>query len=279
MAYTSGNMTAHDGLSLHTHDWAIDNAKADILFCHGFFEHSGRYHDEAKRFNKEGYNFYSYDQRTHGLSEGKLRAFISDPKTYMQDYLLFIQNHLAQCKKPFFLFAHSFGGQVLVASLLEQKFSHPLFKGVILSSPLLMVPKNTSPFLKKISAVLGTLFPKMKTIKIDSSAISREPDEVKKYIDDPLNYTDKFYAASGYHMLRMTKELAPRLVDFTYPFIVLYGTADRIVEPEGSQLLYQHASSEDKESVALDGYYHEIMKDKDNQIVFDHILRWIKARA
>jgi len=272
-------VSGHNDVNLHMYDWKIAHPKADILFVHGLFEHSGRYESEAQFFNEAGYNFYAYDQRTHGQSEGKHRSYIDDFSAYVRDYQFLVKRLELGKNRPYYLFSHSMGGLVLTSYLLENRSLGDAFKGAVLSAPLLMPDSNTAPLLQKMAGVVGTLFPKLKTIQIDSQAISRDPIEVEKYISDPLNYTDKMYAATGYQLIKQMKKIRPQLSSFHHPFLVLHGTDDKLSEITGSKLLYDNASSGDKEMVELKNYKHEILKDIGKEKVLNKIVAWMNERV
>lgn len=269
---------SHDDLELHMHSWTTKSAKADILFLHGFFEHSGRYNKEALTLNKKGYNVYAYDQRSHGQTQGKYRSYIQDFKNYLQDYKQVITTLKLGAERPFFLMSHSMGGLVSCSYLLENAVAKN-FKGAIFSAPLVLPDSNTAPLLQKISGVVGTLLPRLKTIQIDPNHISRDPKEITLYTTDPLNYTDKMYASSGYQLLKQMKAIKPNLSQLKIPFIILHGTDDRLAEFAGSQLLYDQAVSEDKTFIPLPDYKHEILKELDNDLVWSKITTWMDQRV
>ena len=277
MSYDAYQMTAEDGIELFCHRWRVAAPKAIIIFVHGFFEHSGRYHEEAAYFNGEGFDFYSYDQRSHGKSGGKLRSYISSFQDYLSDYDQFLQS-IDTSGLPTFLVAHSMGGLVLVSHLLYNKSTPANFKGVVLSAPLLMPDRNTAPILQKMAGIVGTLFPTMKTVAIDANAVSRDPKEVQKYIDDPLNYTDKLYASSGHQLIKQMKKVQADLQQFQHPFLVLHSIDDALAEIEGSKLLYAQSPSEDKELLILENYKHEITKDIGKEMILEKIAEWMTIR-
>jgi alpha-beta hydrolase superfamily lysophospholipase len=272
-------MRTHDGLNLHTKAWTIPDAKADILLAHGFFEHCERYDGEAAFLNHAGYSVYSYDQRTHGRSEGKRRSYISDFKAYSEDYKQYLDQLALGKDRPYFLLAHSMGGLVQVTHLIEHSsITDSNFKGALFTAPFIMPDRNTAPALQKIASIVGTLLPTLKVIEIDSNAISRDPDEIRKYNTDPLIYTDKMYAASGYHLIKQTKKIRPQLHKVTCPILILHGTDDKLAEIEGSRRLYADAASTDKELVELQDYKHEITKDIGKEKVLTMLKDWMDAR-
>ena len=278
--HTDGILKTHDGLKLHTIRWdSLPPAKADIAFVHGFFEHSGRYSNEAQFFTNAGYNFLAYDQRSHGLSEGKYRSFVKDFSNYERDYKLFLKENNLGKNRPYFLFSHSMGGLVQCSYLLDTTSTQARHKGSIFSAPLLSPDPNTAPLLQKMSGVVGTLLPRLKVIAIDANAVSRDPKEIEKYVNDPLNYTDKMYAASGFNLLKQMKKIQPLFSTLTHPFLVLHGTDDKLSDIGGSQTLYDQAASLDKEYMRLENFKHEITKDIDHHIVLNKILTWMDNRV
>jgi len=276
--HIDSKIIAHDGTQLHTRSWKINKAKADIAFVHGFFEHCGRYEGEAHFFNEAGYNFLAYDQRTHGQSEGRYRSYVDNFSLYEKDYALFLSENNLGKERPYFLFSHSMGGLVHCSHLLNTKALPARHLGSIFSAPLLAPDPNTAPLLQKLSGVVGTLFPRLKVIDIDADAVSRDPKEVEKYIDDPLNYTEKMYAASGYHLLKQMKYVQSKMSTLEHPFLVMHGTNDKLSDISGSQMLYKSASSTDKELVVLQDFKHEITKDIDHHLVLEKILSWMDNR-
>lgn len=266
-----------DGLSLHLYNWLIEKPKADVVFVHGFFEHAGRYENEAKFFNQNGYNFIAYDQRTHGRSEGKYRSYIASFDNYIEDYKKFLAQLKLGIDRPYFLFAHSMGGLVLCSYLLNNKPPEN-FKGAIFSAPFLMPDRNTAPILQKLSGFIAAIAPKLKVLALDTNAISRDPNEIEKYINDPLIYSDKLYASSGAQLIKQMNKIQAQFETFDVPFIILHGSDDKVAEIEGSRLLYEKSKSIDKSLEIIKDSKHEITKDLDKEKVLNLIVSWINKR-
>lgn len=277
MSYSNHKLLTQDGLKLHTHQWTIDKPKAQILFVHGYCEHAGRYTSEAQFFNEAGYDFHAYDQRHHGLSEGSPKSYIQEFSSYIDDLELFIKSK-ASNDNAVILMAHSMGSLVMVSYLLERTPSLPQLKGIVLSAPFLQPDRNTAPILQKLAVVIGTLLPKLKTVGIDSNAISRDENEVNKYVNDPLNYAGKIFARSGYQLLRQMKQIRKKFHKLTLPILIMHGTDDKLAEIGGSQMLYDLCSSEDKEFIVLKDYKHEITRDLDHLYVRETMQSWMDER-
>lgn len=274
-----GFINSHDGTSLRTRTWPTkETHQGNIIFCHGLFEYAGRYDYEAQYFNKNGYNFFTYDQRTHGESEGKRRAFIKSFDDYIDDYKVILENISQQFKKPFFLFSHSMGCTVMLSHLIKEKNNDPLLKGIIMSGPFIKSVDDMSPILQKCAGIIGKLFPSVRTISPRPNTISRDKEEVRKYINDPLVYIEGIYASTGYQMLNQSKILQEQLSRFDYPFLIMHGTDDSLADIKGSEKLYELSPSEDKTFIPLLDHKHEITRELERDKVLQQMIDWMNDR-
>ena len=274
------------------------SAKATVVIVHGFGEHSGRYLPLAKALVNAGYAVYAYDQRGHGKSGGP-RAYINAWDEYVTDFEQAMTRVLESSGDlPLFLFGHSMGGLVVASYLIKHKdrINHwdqpesiqgddeappPLIPilGVVFSSALLVMPNNVSPLLVSLSGLLSALVPKMKTIKVDPRVLSRDPQEVEKYMDDPLVFHDGMPVRTGYELRQAVDALQSQMVDIDVPFFVFHGSHDRLTEPQGSELLYFKARSMDKTHKVYIGGFHEMLNSPERKAVIDDILAWLDARV
>ena len=278
MAHFETTHTTHDGEELYLQAWVPDDFKAAVLLVHGLAEHSGRYSHVAEAFNQGGYAVYSFDGRGHGKSaKGAPDAFYASIDEYTKDVdALFgkVKEHAAG--KPCFIYGHSMGG--LLATYYEMTH-HPELAGIILSGPLLTVADDVSPLLIGISKIMSRIAPKLATTKLDGADISRDPKEVEKYDNDPLNYRGGIRARVGAEMLKGIQHVESNLAEFKNPFLVMHGTADKLTDPKGSQALYENASSADKTIKLWDGLFHEIHNEPEKEEVIAEALAWMDARV
>ncbi len=265
-----------NGLSLFEQRWQpTTEAKAVIIIIHGLAEHSGRYVHVAEYLVNHGYAVAAFDLRSHGQSDGK-KTFIRSFDDFLSDVDLFLKRvRERHPNQKLFLLGHSMGGTITTLFALTRK---PDVKGIILSSATLKLSDTISPFLVRISAVLGKLAPKLTTITIDSSAISRDPDVVKKYDTDPLVYRGGIPARTGAEFNRAIKLIQGQMELVTLPLLILAGTADRLSDPAGSQQLYERAQAKDKTLKLYDGFYHEVLNEPEKEMVLSDIVRWLEAR-
>ncbi len=274
MNHGTKKITGAGGVSLFVQHWLPEGeAKAKVLLVHGYAEHSSRYAHFAEFLTGADYAVYAYDHRGHGLSSGK-RAYIDRFSLLLKDLTaVFDWMRKGKEKKPVFLFGHSMGGAVVALYCLSRK---PELQGVILSGAALQVSRDIAPLLQKFSSALGSLIPNVPTVKLNPEYISRDPEVVKAYIEDPLVYTERIYARTGAEMLDATRTLQGELDRFDYPVLILHGGDDKLAETEGSRRLYERAASNDKTLKVYPGAFHELVHETNREEVMADILDWLE---
>ena len=65
----------------------------------------------------------------------------------------------------------------------------------------------------------------------------------------------------------------------TLPLLILHGTADRLADPDGSQMIYDGVSSTDKTLKLYDGLYHEIFNEPEQEQVLADMAAWLEERV
>jgi len=278
MQHASGTLRAHDGLTLFTRRWWPDRpARAVVLLVHGIAEHSGRYAYPAAHLLLHDVAVLAYDQRGHGQSEG--------PRTHVDafgEYVDDLDRALAWARAeagglPLFLMGHSLGGLVVARYVVDRRPEG--LAGVILSSPALQLPADLSPLLQRVSGVVSRLAPRLRTVRLDLSLLSRDPAVGRAYAEDPLCDKKGVRARLGHEILATTRHVRAHPEAFTAPLLLFHGTADRITDPAGSRWLYDHTPATDKTLNLYDGFYHETMNEPERERVLDDLVAWIHARS
>jgi acylglycerol lipase len=276
MTQESGWVEAGDGLKIFFRSLIPPRPQAGILLVHGYAEHSGRYEWVMDRLAEAGFAVFAPDHRGHGRSarSAKRMADLESVDRVMDD--------LARCRSlarerlsgvPWFLMGHSMGGMLALLFALR----HPeAWNGLVLSAPGVKIPAYVSPLLIRVSAVVARLLPLLPAQDLDYTKVSRDPEVVRKYVSDPLVYTGKMRARTGYEQLRGIREVNAGLERLNLPLLLLHGSEDAIVEPAASQLVCERASSPDKTLKIFPGLYHEILNEPERQEVMDLILDWLR---
>jgi alpha-beta hydrolase superfamily lysophospholipase len=273
---TTGTFRTKDGLKLFTRTWRPPaKPRAVVALVHGYAEHSGRYASLAADLVAEGHAVLGYDHRGFGRSEGR-RAFVARFDDLLDDLDRFLDAvRQAYPDAPLFLFGHSMGGAVTALYALERQPERCRVGGVILSSPAFRT--SEAPFLQKIAAVLGRLFPGLPTIPLDLDTLSRDPAVVEDIRNDPLFYHGRILARTGAEMIRAMKRIRAQASRFTLPFLLFHGLADRLTDPEGSRRFFHEAASEDKTLHLYEGLYHLTFCEPEKERVRGDVKTWLDA--
>lgn len=277
MQQREGHFKGAKGVSLYWQAWLPSGkAKTTVVIAHGVAEHSGRYARLAQVLVEQGCAVYAIDHRGHGKSEG-VRALIEkfDYTVGDLDQLVTLAaEQQPQARKPF-LIGHSLGGAISLSYAM--KFQDKL-RGLLLSGPAVQL--NPIPFKIVFMARLFSFFsPSKPFLPIDGSAVSRDPDEVRKYNEDPLNSRTPIPARTVTELLDRLAWLHAGYPTLSLPLLLMHGTADSLALPAGSQRIHDLAGSKDKTLHLYEGYYHEIFNEPpaDRERVFADVKRWIAA--
>lgn len=273
--HNNGIFEAADGFKLYEQSWfPKSEPKAVVIIVHGYAEHSGRYAYVAEYLCGYDYVVETFDLRGHGKSEGK-KTYVKSFDEYLKDLDQFlIRTRGKYPEKPIFLFGHSMGGAIVTLYAITRQ---PKVKGLLLSGAALKISDDISPLMLRLSPIIGFLFPKLPTIKLDSTAVSRDPEVVKWYDNDPLNYRGGVPARTGAEINRATKCIQSQMESIELPLLIMHGTADRLADPEASKKLYSRANSKDKTLKLYEGSYHEILNDPEKARVMDDMMKWLDA--
>jgi len=170
------------------------------------------------------------------------------------------------------------GGAIATAYAIDHQDE---LAGLVLSGAVLKVPSDRSPALIAASRMLSLLLPKMAilgTSLVDASAISQDKAVVDAYVNDPLVYRGNLRARFGAEMLRTLQELPRQMPKINLPILIMHGTADRLCDPQGSQMLYERAGSMDKTLKLYEGFYHEIFNEPGHKQVMADMETWLATR-
>jgi acylglycerol lipase len=250
--------------------------KAVLPIVHGLGDHSGRYMNLVNHFVPLGYIVYGMDQIGHGKSDGT-REFVES----FDDFSFTLAAYMAMVKqwqpgKPIFLLSHSIGGLIASYYLLDHQAE---FQGAVFSAPVVKVASHISKATIIMGRSLSILAPKAGVMSVDPSTLSRDPDVVNAYINDPLVFHGLTSARLSAEMLRALNRVSSETNKITLPFIAMQGSEDHLVDPDGAQILYEKAGSKDKTLKIYEGLYHEIFNEPEHPQVLKDVETWLEARV
>lgn len=268
-----------DGITFFTQNWEPGHRKprALVVLVHGLGEHTGRYVHVGKTLTDAGYALAGFDLRGHGKSEGP-RGHAASLDAYMQDIRQF--QHLMDERYPDlprFLYGHSFGGLLTLANAIQYGAG---LTGVIVTGAGLRSSLQEQKAKLAIVRLLGSVMPTMALKSgLDPATISRDPEIVAAYKDDPLVH-DRVSLGFGKAGLDAIHLCFTRAAEFPAPLLMMHGKEDKIAYPSGSEefaALVREAGCE----VTLklwDGLYHEIHNEPEKAEVLQFMIDWLDDR-
>lgn len=254
----------------------MDPARAVVVLVHGFGEHSGRYRAVGRRLADAGFAAYAADHRGHGQTSGR-RANIERMSLVVDDLSSFVDFAVARGPGlPVFLIGHSMGGLIALQYATEAGTAE--IDGLVVSGPAVEVTVG-SALLKRIAGVLSAVVPDLGVadLKADDK-ISRDPEVVRAYQQDPLVHHGKVPARTGAEILVTAEALPDRLTRLRLPLLLLHGSEDRLCAPEGSAMVHERVASADKTLRRYQGLYHEVFNEPEKDEVLTDVVTWIEER-
>ncbi|MDD3852956.1 MAG: lysophospholipase [Syntrophomonadaceae bacterium] len=271
-----GSFNGVDNITLHYKRWEVEPKKACIVIAHGIGEHSGRYQNLINYMHGSQVAFYALDHRGHGKSGGS-RGHINSFNDYVQDLKTFIDMiHSLNPSQPVILLGHSMGG--VIACHFALNYPQDI-AGLILSSAGLKPMVDIPAWKSMLGKLLSKIFPAFSMPNgLDASLLSHDPQVISDYLVDPLNH-DLVSARWFTEFISAGEQGLNRAGELSMPLLVIHGGQDRIVDPQGSKILYDKAASSDKTIHILEGLYHETMNElpEDRQLVIKTIADWISG--
>jgi alpha-beta hydrolase superfamily lysophospholipase len=274
----SGSFAGEAGGEIFWQSWpasAGQPGKATVVIAHGVSEHSDRYDHVARRLNGAGYDVYALDHRGHGRSDGG-GANIGRVSSAVADIGALIA--IARGESPgrrLFLLGHSMGGALALRFALDRQAE---IDGLVLSAPAAAL-EAASRFELIAGRALSVVAPGLGVFLVDSTAVSRDPEVVRDYESDPLNYHRKLPARTVAELAGAIESFPARLPSLTLPLLVMVGTADRLVPPDAARMVAAEAGSSDKKLIEYEGLFHEVLNEPEQQQVMDDLCAWLDAHA
>lgn len=253
-----GGFRGADGGPIHTISWTGPDSTADVVLAHGYAEHSGRYRHVAAALVESGYDVHALDHVGHGRS-GIVPGLVPSFEHVVDDFES-VGTAVAEAGdgRPLFLFGHSFGGLVVLAAAARN--SLPV-AALVSSSAALLPAVDVSPVVTALAPVISALLPRTPTVKLQADQISTLEAEVAKYDEDPFNHRGAIPARSAHEIQTAGRRVMDALGSITAPVLLVHGTDDKIVSPEGSRIAA--AKIADSVLTEYEGSFHEVFNDFD----------------
>lgn len=260
-----------DGIAVFLHRWSATDPKAVVHIVHGLGEHSARYDRLAQALTAAGYHVYADDHRGHGrtgVEMGGLGPLGPRGMVGTLDSVHAVSQYARREHPglPLVLLGHSWG------SMLAQKYVMQWpdeLAALILTGTRLMVPPFSDP------SHFNDEFAPAAT---DYDWLSRDVDEVSKYVDDPWCGFSPDFPQEEMVVLAGAPTDA---VSSTLPILVMNGSRDPVGgEALGHALVeaYRGVGVEDVSFICYLDARHEVFNETNRADVTEDLLEWLDAR-
>jgi alpha-beta hydrolase superfamily lysophospholipase len=273
--HRSGTFTGGDGLALYYQAWLPSSpTRATLINLHGLGDHSGLYPSIATHFPARGIAVYAYDMRGNGRSPGQ-RAYLESWADYRGDLHAF----LARVREwepglPVFVLGHSLGALVV----LDYALHFPTgLSGVIAAAPPLG-KVGVPPLLMALGRVMSRIWPRFSLeVGMDLSGLARDPAVIQTVLADPL-FHRRGTARLSTEVTAAIAQVQARAGELAVPLLIVHGSADRMVPPDGSREFFQKVRHPVRELREYPGAYHGLFADWDQKHVLSDVERWLNLR-
>lgn len=253
------------GAPVHFRAWRPEAPTAVLCIVHGMGEHIGRYAPHAARFAAAGVAVYGLDHIGHGLSGG-VRGHTPRYDGLLDgvDALLAEARGREGAAVPLAVWGHSMGGNILLARALRGPLDAA---ALVATAPFLQLPKDPPAFQIALGRLIDRVLPTLtQPTRLDPTLISRDPDQVQRYIDDPLVH-DRISARWFLGAQAAAETILARAGEFPLPLLLMHGAGDGIVSVEGSRLFAERAGPRCRYR-EFPKAYHELHNDFGKDEVF-----------
>lgn len=256
--------------------WTPDTEpRGVVVLSHGLGEHARRYDHVAQRFGEAGLVTYALDHRGHGRSGGK-RVMVRHMAEYTGDFGSLVNT--ATAENPGLtriVLGHSMGGGIVFAYGVDHPDDYDL---MVLSGPAVAAQTGVNPIKILLGKAVGSLLPNLPIEDLDDTAVTRDPEMLAAYRNDPLVHHGKIPAGIGKALLLVGDTMPQRARALTAPLLVVHGAEDRLVPASGSERLVECVGSTDVHLKVYPELYHEVFNEPERQRVLDDVTTWIEAR-
>jgi alpha-beta hydrolase superfamily lysophospholipase len=240
-------------------EWEIDHPRSVVALVHGIAEHSGRYGHVAERLNEAGHSAVAVDLRGHGHSSG-WPGIVHALDDWLADVAALLDRARAGANgRPVFLLGHSLGA-LICATFVSR--NHHSVDGLVLSGTAALVGPA---YLEAAGRGEG----------VPPEAVSRDPDVVRAYREDPLVFYDCVSPEANALALEAAIEVNVSAEQIKLPVLMVHGGGDLVAEPEGASDVFASIGSADKRIEVYDGLFHEVLNEPERGRVLDDIVAWL----
>jgi alpha-beta hydrolase superfamily lysophospholipase len=273
--HREGKFPGVGGIQLYYQAWLPTGPRhrAVIVNLHGLGDHSGLYPNLGSYFPARGVPVYAFDMRGNGRSPGP-RAYVRSWHEYRGDLHAFLNLvREREAEIPLFLLGNSLGGLVVLDYALRNPAG---LAGVIAAAPPLG-RVGVPPVLMALGRVLSRVLPRFSLeVGMDLTGLARDPAVVETVLADPL-FHRRGTARLSTEVTAAIDRVQQEASDWAVPLLILHGSDDRMVPPDGSRRFFAKVGHPDRTFREYPGAYHGLFADVNYPEVLRDLEQWVDA--
>lgn len=265
-----------DGAKIFIQKFIPNAPKAIILFQHGHTIHSDIIYPLADYLYAKNIGIIAVDNRGHGRS-GPGRGVFDKPELIFPIYRYLLLKYPGVPK-------HVYGeslGCTMMASFLNSEYA----KDLKIDSFIMQVPpfqiKNV-PSLQPMAFPIKILSEIIHVLSLGKCFFFSKP-EIKDSYYKEFRQVDFFDPIKVYVITAKDLQTAASLIirfpkhleKITIPTLILEGTEDKTVEPDGAYKIYKTIQSKHKKVIMYKGADHSLFNDINSHKIYEDVLNWI----
>ncbi|PCJ94940.1 MAG: alpha/beta hydrolase [Flavobacteriaceae bacterium] len=266
--------TQYKGTSIYGQYTQPDDVQAVVVLVHGMGEHSGRYIEHVvPALLKTNLAVVLYDNFGHGKSEGKKGHCPSYEALMKLLSQVIVEARKLFPKTPLFLYGHSMGANLVLNYALRRKDS---IHGIVATSPYLRLAFEPPKWKMVIGKAMMGVWPSITLPSgLNPYGISRIPEEVEKYVNDPLVH-DKVSPMFSFPIMDAGEWALESAQQLKVNTLLLHGTDDLIIDHQATKIFHENATTTTLQ--LFEGGYHELHYDLCREEVLNTIQNWLQQQ-
>jgi len=265
--------TAPDGARLAVRRMpATGTRRATAVFVHGWGDYTGRWGHVAEWFAGRGMAFYGADQRGHGQTPGR-RGHVERFAQYLADLAALRKLAAAESPGPQILIGHSYGGFIVLRYL---ETSPQGVAGSVLLTPYVALFGEPPRWKVVLARLLADVLPSLPIATgLEYEAISRDPEVVRVFHDDPLCH-ERMTPRAHREMMTNLAILRNEKDRIAGPLFIALAGDDRIVS-SAAAAAFARTLPGDVTIREYPGMYHNLLHEPDRDRVFTDLDAWLSS--
>ena len=273
--FTERRFTSHDDTSIFFRHWPAPSSapKGAVVMFHRGHEHGGRMEHLVAESGLDEFDFYAWDARGHGRSEGTPGS-APDFATLVRDadgLVRHICDEDGVAIEDIVVLAQSVGA--VLASAWVHDYA-PRIRAMVLASPAfdinLVVPGARSA-LSLCQKVRGNF---MVNSYVKPEMLTHDVERVASYKTDPL-ITRPISSTLLLDVYKVAERVVADAKAITCPVQLFISGADKVVRAGAQHDFFVNLGSATKERHVLDGFFHDTLGEKDRAAPLAEINRFI----